>query len=59
MDNPALDHKKLDTIKSEDVRRLKRHLEVKSSKTINNVLAISSVLLKEAMEWVVRCGGVP
>ena len=36
---------------SEDVRRLKRNLEAKSPKTVNNVLAVLSVLLKKAVEW--------
>jgi hypothetical protein len=48
---PALDHKWLDTIKSEDVQRLKRNLEVKSPKTVNNILAVLSVVLKKALEW--------
>ncbi len=36
---PALGHKRLDAIKSEDVQRLKRDLEAKSPKTVNNVLS--------------------
>src|SRR5205085_193302 len=48
---PALGHKRLDAIKSEDVQRLKRDLEAKSPKTVNNVLAVLSVLLKKAVEW--------
>ena len=48
---PALGHKKLDAIKSEDVQRLKRNLEAKSPKTVNNVLAVLSVMLKKAVEW--------
>jgi integrase len=48
---PAFGHKKLDAIKSEDVQRLKRNLEAKSPKTVNNVLAVLSVLLKKAVEW--------
>lgn len=48
---PALGHKRLDTIKSEDVQRLKRDLEAKAPKTVNNVLAVLSVLLKKAVEW--------
>ena len=48
---PALGHKRLDAIKSEDVQRLKRNLEAKSPKTVNNVLAVLSVLLKKAVEW--------
>jgi integrase len=48
---PALGHKRLDAIKSEDVQRLKRNLEAKSPKTVNNILAVLSVLLKKAVEW--------
>jgi integrase len=48
---PALGHKRLDAIKSEDVQRLKAHLAMKSPKTVNNVLAVLSVLLKKAVEW--------
>jgi hypothetical protein len=47
---PALGHKKLDTIKSEDVRRLKSNLQAKPPKTVNNVLAVLSVLRKKAVE---------
>lgn len=47
----ALGHRKLDTIKSEDLQRLKRNLEAKSPKTVNNVLTVLSVLLKKAVEW--------
>jgi hypothetical protein len=47
---PAFGHKKLDAIKSEDVQRLKRNLEAKSPKTVNNVLAVLSVMLKKAVE---------
>jgi integrase len=48
---PALGHKRLDAIKSEDVQRLKGTLEAKAPKTVNNVLAVLSVLLKKAVEW--------
>jgi integrase len=48
---PALGHRKLDAIKSEDVQRLKRDLEAKAPKTVNNILAVLSVLLKKAVEW--------
>src|SRR5215204_5941607 len=48
---PALGHKKLDAIKSEDVQRLKCALQAKAPKTVNNVLAVLSVLLKKAVEW--------
>jgi hypothetical protein len=48
---PAFGRKRLDAIKSEDVQRLKAQLEVKSPKTVNNILAVLSVLLKKAVEW--------
>jgi integrase len=48
---PALGHRKLDAIKSEDVQRLKCKLEAKSPKTVNNILSVLSVLLKKAVEW--------
>jgi integrase len=48
---PMFGRRRLDAIKSEDVQRLKAHLEVKSPKTVNNVLAVLSVLLKKAVEW--------
>jgi integrase len=48
---PALGHKRLDMIKNEDVQRLKHNLQAKSPKTVNNVLAVLSVLLKKAVEW--------
>ncbi len=48
---PALGHRRLDTIKNEDVQRLKSNLQAKSPKTVNNVLAVLSVLLKKAVEW--------
>ncbi len=47
----GLGSQRLDTIKSEDVQRLKRALQTKSPKTVNNVLAVLSVLLKKAVEW--------
>lgn len=48
---PAFGHRRLDAIKNEDVQRLKAQLEVKSPKTVNNVLTVLSVLLKKAVEW--------
>ena len=48
---PALGHRKLDAIKSEQVQRLKCDLEAKSPKTVNNVLSVLSILLKKAVEW--------
>ena len=48
---PAFGRRRLDAIKNEDVQRLKAQLEVKSPKTVNNVLTVLSVLLKKAIEW--------
>jgi integrase len=48
---PAFGRKRLDAIKSEDVQRLKAQLEVKAPKTVNNILAVLSILLKKAVEW--------
>jgi integrase len=48
---PALGHKRLDAISNEDVQRLKHGLQAKSPKTVNNVLAVLSKLLKVAVEW--------
>jgi integrase len=36
---------------SEDVQRLKRELEAKAPKTVDNILTVLSVLLKKAVEW--------
>jgi integrase len=48
---PFFGGKGLDTITNEDVQRLKQSMEVKAPKTVNNVLAVLSVLLKKAVEW--------
>jgi len=48
---PALGHRKLDAITNEDVQQLKLNLQAKAPKTVNNVLAVLSVLLKKAVEW--------
>jgi integrase len=48
---PALGHKRLDAISNEDVQRVKQGLQAKSPKTVNNVLAVLSKLLKVAVEW--------
>jgi integrase len=48
---PLLGGKKLDAITSEDVQRLKAHLSDKAPKTVNNVLTVLNVLLKQAVEW--------
>src|SRR5260370_39841333 len=48
---PLLGHKKLDTIKSEDVQHLKGRLSTKAAKTVNNILTVLNVLLKKAVDW--------
>src|SRR5258708_8140423 len=48
---PALGHKRLDAIKSEDVQHLKSGLSAKAAKTVNNILTVLNVLLKQAVEW--------
>jgi len=48
---PALDHKKLDAIKSEDVQHLKGRLSTKAAKTVNNILTVLNVMLKKAVDW--------
>jgi len=48
---PALGHRRLDAISDEDVQRLKTWLGAKASKTVNNVLAVLSVMFKKAVEW--------
>jgi integrase len=48
---PALGHKKLDTIRNEDVQHLKRGLRAKAAKTVNNILTVLNVLLKKGVEW--------
>jgi integrase len=48
---PALGHKKLGAITSEDVQRLKRQLGAKAAKTVNNILTVLNVLLKKAVDW--------
>ncbi len=48
---PLLGHKTLDSITNEDVQRLKSAMAAKAPKTVNNTLAVLSVLLKKAIEW--------
>ena len=48
---PELGSRTLDTITNEQVQRLKLQLHDKSPKTINNVLSVLNVLLKQAVEW--------
>src|SRR2546425_5444663 len=44
---PFFGHKRLNAITNEDVQRLKGWMVVKSPKTVNNVLAVLSVMLKK------------
>ncbi len=48
---PALGHKQLDAIKSEDVQHLKGRLSTKAAKTVNNILTVLNVLIRKAVEW--------
>ncbi|MEZ5285000.1 MAG: hypothetical protein R2712_09370 [Vicinamibacterales bacterium] len=48
---PHLGSRALDTISNEQVQRLKLVLGDKSPKTVNNVLSVLSMLLKQAVEW--------
>jgi integrase len=48
---PALGRKRLDAITIEDVQRLKLALSTKAPKTINNVLTVLNVLLKQGAAW--------
>lgn len=48
---PKLGTRSLDSISNEQVQRLKLGLHDKSPKTINNVLSVLSMLLKQAVEW--------
>ncbi len=48
---PAFGRKRLDAISNEDVQRLKLALGKKAPKTINNVLTVLNVLLKQAVAW--------
>ena len=48
---PELGSRTLDAISNEQVQRLKLRLHDKSPKTVNNVLTVLNVLLKQAVEW--------
>jgi integrase len=50
---PAFGRKRLEAISNEDVQRLKQSMAAKSPKTVNNVLAVLSRLLKTAVDWTV------
>jgi integrase len=55
---PLLRDKRLDTIQTEDVQHVKAALVHRSTKTVNNVLTVLSVLLRTAVDWGV-IGRVP
>jgi integrase len=48
---PFLGSRRLDEISNEDVQRLKQSLGSKARKTVNNVLTVLNVMLKQAVEW--------
>src|SRR5687767_7110479 len=48
---PVLGSRTLDRIRNEQVQQLKLHLHDKAAKTVNNVLTVLNVLLKQAVEW--------
>ena len=48
---PLLGTRKLDDLTTEDVQRLKSRLNDRAPKTVNNVLTVLSILLKQAVEW--------
>jgi integrase len=48
---PFFGNQKLDAITNSKVQQLKLHVQDKSPKTVNNLLATLSVLLKTAVEW--------
>ena len=48
---PVLGARRLDSITNEEVQRLKHRLLRKAAKTVNNILTVLNVLLKQAVEW--------
>jgi integrase len=64
---PLFGHTRLDQITQEEIQQLKARMSGRSAKTINNVLATFSTLLKCAVEWgvieevpvVIRCLRAP
>ena len=48
---PVLGDRPLDTIRNEDVQRVKLALKDKAPKTVNNVLTVLNIMLKKAVEW--------
>ena len=48
---PTLGPRRLDAITNEQVQRLKLALSERAPRTVNNVLAVLSTLLKKTVEW--------
>lgn len=48
---PSLGSRRLDALTTEGVQRLKRAMQDRSAKTVNNVLTVLNTLLKKAVEW--------
>jgi len=48
---PVLGDTKLNAVTTEDVQLLKKRLEHKAPKTVNNVLTVLNMVLKKAVEW--------
>lgn len=48
---PSFGQKPLDTITTEDIQLLKKHLGTKAPKTVNNVLTVLNTMLKTAVSW--------
>jgi hypothetical protein len=48
---PVLGDRLLDTVRNEDVQRVKLALKDKAPKTVNNVLTVLNSMLKKAVEW--------
>jgi integrase len=48
---PALGAKALNAISNEDVQQLKHRLLRKAPKTVNNILTVLNMMLKQAVEW--------
>jgi integrase len=48
---PRLGANRLDATETEDVQHLKRHLDDRAPRTVNNVPVVLNVLLKKAVEW--------
>ena len=49
--NPMFAEKRIDSITTEDIQRLKAGLTDRSTKTINNIVSVLNTMLKVAVEW--------